>query len=123
MGIRKTEKGIKSLLSSINWVKQLGIVLAVGISLSLIFSQTAYASIDVGTFDQAAYAYYIDPGTVGMILQRLVGVAIAALAMGVVFRRRITYWVKSKFKRSGKSEDEEDTESVLPAETKSESDE
>jgi hypothetical protein len=121
MDVKKAEKCIRSLLSSINRVKQLGIILAVSISLSLIFSQTAYASIDVGTFDRAAYAYYIDPGTVGMLLQGLVGVAVAALAMGVVFRRRITYWVKSKFKRSGKSEDEEDTESVLPAETKSES--
>ena len=104
-----------------NRVKHLGTTLAVIISLFLIFSQTVYASIDVGTFDQVAYAYYIDPGTVGMIIQGLVGVAIAALAMGVVFRRRITYWVKSKFKRSGKSEDEEDNESALPAETKSES--
>ena len=118
MGVKKSEKNIKSLLSSMNRVKQLGITLAVGISLSLIFSQTAYASIDVGTFDQAAYAYYIDPGTFGMLIYGLAGFIIAGLTMVVIFRRRVTDWVKDKFKRSEKRGDEEDIESALPAETK-----
>jgi hypothetical protein len=67
--------------------------------------------------------YYIDAGTAGMIVQGLIGAAIAGMAMGVVFRRRITDWVKSKFKRSGSSRDKEDTEDVLTTETKTESDE
>jgi len=121
MGVKKSEKNIKSLLSSMNRLKHLGITLAVSISLFLVFSQTAYASTNVGTFDRAAYAYYIDAGTAGMIIQGLIGALAAGLAMGVVFRRRITYWFKSKFKRSGKSGGEEDTESALPTETKNES--
>ena len=95
MGINK--KNMKRLLSNMRLVKQLG------------------------TFDQTAYAYYIDAGTAGLIIQGLVGVLVAGLAMGVVFRRRLSYWVKSKFGRSGNSGDEEDTEDALPAETKSES--
>jgi hypothetical protein len=67
--------------------------------------------------------YYIDAGTAGMIVQGLIGAAVAGMAMGVVFRRRITDWVRRKFRRSGSSGDEEDTEDVLATETKTESDE
>ena len=61
-----------------NRLKYLGITLAVVISLFLIFSQTVYASIDVGTFDQAAYAYYIDPGTGSIITQPTFGLSLNA---------------------------------------------
>ena len=67
--------------------------------------------------------YYIDAGTAGMIVQGLIGAAVAGMAMGVVFRRRIADWVRSKFKRSGSSGDEEDTEGAHTTETKTESDE
>jgi len=123
MGFRKTGKNMKSPLSNMKWVKKLGITLAISISLFLVFSQAAYASTNVGTFDRAAYSYYIDAGTAGLIIQGLIGALAAGLAMGVVFRRRITYWFKSKFKRSGNSGDEDNTEGALPAETKSESSE
>jgi len=108
MGVKKVEKNIKSLLSSI--IHPSGVVIS---SLSILPVILA----------ERPDAYYIDPGTVGMIIQGLVGVAIGALAMGVIFRRRVTDWVKYKFKRSGGSGDEEDTESALPTEPKSESDE
>ena len=52
-----------------NQVKHLGITLSVIILLFLIFSQTVYASINVGIPDQGAYAYYIDPGTGSIIIQ------------------------------------------------------
>jgi len=72
---------------------------------------------------QQVNPYYIDAGTAGMIVQGLIGAAVAGMALVVVFRRRITDWVRSKFSRSGSSGDEEDTEGALTKETKTESDE
>ena len=82
-----------------NRVKHIGIILAVVISLFLIFSQTAYASIDVATFDQPAYAYYIDPGTGSLIIQVLIGAVFAGLAMIGVYRMRVKTFLSSLFAR------------------------
>jgi len=95
-----------------NRVKQLGITLAVFISLLLIFSQTVYASIDVGTFDQAACAYYIGPGTITIITQVLVGLLIGGAAMITIYRTRVKYFLLNLFKkRKGDEESEESKES------------
>jgi hypothetical protein len=120
MGDKKAIKTINKGLNSINRVKKYGIALAISILLLLIFSQTAYASLNVDTFDQKIFSYYIDAGTAGMIVQGLIGVAVAGLAMGAVFRRRITFWIKSKLKRSENSGDKEDTDDTLPTEAKDE---
>ena len=108
MGVKKTEKNIKNLLSST--INPSGVVIS---SLSILPVILA----------KRPDSYYIDAGTAGMIVQGLIGLAVAGLAMGAVFRRRIIDWVKSKLQRSGSSGDEEDTEGVLPTEPKSESDE
>ena len=99
-----------------NRVKQLGITLAVIISLSLVFSQTAYASIDVGTFDQAAYAYYIDPGTGSIIIQVLIGALVGGLALIGVYRVRVKNFLTNLFtgrrqnKEIGESKEGEESE-------------
>jgi hypothetical protein len=80
-------------------VKHLVITVAVIISLFLIFSQTAYASIDVDTFDQAAYAYYIDPGTGSIIIQILIGSVVGGLAMIGVYRVRVKNFLRNLFKK------------------------
>jgi len=80
-------------------VKRLGITLAVIISLFLIFSQTVYASTDVGTFDQAAYAYYIDPGTGSIIIQVLIGSVVGGLAMIGIYRTRVKNFLRNLFKK------------------------
>ena len=96
-----------------NRVKHIGIILAVVISLCLIFSQTAYASVDAGTFDQAAYAYYIDPGTGSIIIQVLIGAVFAGLAMIGVYRMRVKTFLSNLFagrrhdKEVGESEEED----------------
>ena len=82
-----------------NRVKHIGIILGIAVSLFLILSQTAYASIDVGTFDQPAYAYYIDPGTGSLIIQVLIGAAFAGLAMIGVYRMRVKTFLSSLFAR------------------------
>lgn len=108
MRIEKSGKNVESLLSDI--VHPHGGVL---------YSLFILPAILMQQLDP----YYIDAGTAGMIVQGLIGAAIAGMAMGVVFRRRITGWVRSKFRRSGSSGDEEDTEDALTTETKTESDE
>jgi hypothetical protein len=106
MGAKKTEKSVKSLLSSV-----------MGPSRGVMYSLFILPAILARWLDP----YYIDAGTAGMIVQGLIGLAVAGLAMGAVFRRRIVDWVKYRFKRSGGSEDEEDIESALPTEKKNES--
>ena len=86
-------------------VKHLGITLAVIILLFLVFSQTVYASIDVGTFDQVAYAYYIDPGTGSIIIQVLIGAVVGGLAIIGVYRVRVRNFLRNLFKRR-KSDEE-----------------
>lgn len=99
-----------------NRVKHPGITLAVVISLFLIFSQTAYATIDVGTFDQAARAHYIDPGTGSIIIQVLIGTVFAGLAMIGVYRMRVKTFLSNLFARRrhekevGESEESEESE-------------
>jgi len=90
-----------------NRVKHLGITLAAIISLFLIFSQTVYASIDVGTFDQAAYAYYIDPGTGSIIIQVLIGALVGGLAIIGVYRMRVKNFLLNLFKRRKGDEESE----------------
>jgi len=96
-----------------NRVKHIGIILAIAVSLFLILSQTAYASIDVGTFDQPAYAYYIDPGTGSIIIQVLIGALVAGAAMMGVYRMRVKTFLGNLFTRrreDRESEEGEDTE-------------
>ena len=91
-----------------NRVKHLGIIFAVVISLSLIFSQTVYASIDAGTFDQAAYAYYIDPGTGSIIIQVLIGALVGGMALIGVYRTRVKNFLTHLF--TGRRQDKESDE-------------
>ena len=93
-----------------NRIKYLGITLAVVISLFLIFSQTIYASIDVGTFDQAARAYYIGPGTITIISQVLIGLLIGGAAMMTLYRTRVKDFLTSIFTRRRQDEESEESE-------------
>jgi len=88
-------------------VKYLGITLAVIISLFLIFSQMVYASINVGTFDQTAYAYYIDLGTDSLFIQVLIGSVVAGLAMIGVYRMRVKNFLRNLFKKRRSHEESE----------------
>jgi len=91
-----------------NRVKNLGITLAVIISLFfIIFSQTVYASIDVGIFDQAAYAYYIDPGTGSIAIQLLIGAVVGGLALIGVYRMRVKNFLHNLFKKRKGDEESE----------------
>jgi len=92
-----------------NRLKRLGITLAAVISLFLIFSQTVYASIDAGTFDQAAYAYYIDPGTGSIIIQVLIGALVGGMALIGVYRMRVKNFLTKLF--TGRRQDKESDES------------
>ncbi len=90
-----------------NRVKHLGITLAVVISLFLIFSQTVYASIDVSTFDQTAYSYYIDAGTGSIIIQLLIGSFVGVLAIIGVYRMRVKNFLHNLFKKRKGDEESE----------------
>ena len=90
-----------------NRVKRLGITLVVIILLFLIFSQTVYASIDVGTFDQAAYAYYIDPGTGSIVIQVLIGALVGGVALIGVYRIRVKNFLLNLFKKRKGNEESE----------------
>jgi hypothetical protein len=90
-----------------NRVKHLGIILAVVISLFLIFSQTAYASIDASTSGQAAYPYYIDAGTGSIIIQFLIGSFVGLLAIIGVYRVRVKNFLRNLFKKQKGGEEKE----------------
>ena len=93
-----------------NKVKHLGITLAVVISLFLIFSQTVYASIDVGTFDQAARAYYIGPGTITIITQVVIGLLIGGAALIGIYRTRVKTFLSNLFTRRRHDKESGETE-------------
>jgi hypothetical protein len=93
-----------------NRLKHLGIILAVVISLFLIFSQTVYASINAGTFDQAAYAYYIGPGTLTIITQVVVGLVIGGAAMVGIYRTKVKNFFTNLFTRRRHDEENEENE-------------
>jgi hypothetical protein len=82
-----------------NRLKHLGITIAVVILLFLIFSQAVYASVDVGKFDQSAYAYYMDPGTGSIIIQVLVGAIVGGLGLIGVYRVRVKNFLTNLFTR------------------------
>lgn len=82
-----------------NRVKHIGITSAIIVFLFLIFSQTVYASIDVGTLDQVAYPYYIDPGTGSIIIQVLIGGFIGGIALIGVYRIRVRNFFSNLFKK------------------------
>ena len=70
-------------------VKHIGIAIAVIVFIFVIFSQTVYASTDIGTFDWNTCSYYIDAGTGSIIIQVLIGAAVAGVAMIGVYRMRV----------------------------------
>jgi hypothetical protein len=90
-----------------NRVKHLGIILAIVISLFLIFSQTAYASVDAGTSGQAAHAYYIDAGTGSIIIQFLIGGFVGVAAIAGVYRTRVKNFFRNLFKKRKGDEESE----------------
>ena len=97
-----------------NRLKHLGVTLAVVISLFLIFSQTAYASIEAGTLVQTTHSYYLGVGTIRMLVQILAGVGIGMLAIVFsVYRIRVKIFFSNLFtgRRHGKeSEESEESE-------------
>jgi len=93
-----------------NRVKHLGITLAVVISLFLIFSQTVYASIDVGTSDQAVRAYYIGPGTITILTQVLIGFLIGGAAMIGIYRTRVKDFLTTLFTRRRHDKESKESE-------------
>jgi hypothetical protein len=88
-----------------NRLKYLGIILALSVLFLLIFSQTVYASVDAGTFDQAAYAYYIDPGTGSIIIQVLIGAVVGGMALIGVYRVRVKNFFTNLFSRHRQDND------------------
>lgn len=90
-----------------NRVKHIGITIAVIIFLFLIFAQTVYAAIDVGTFDRNSYAYYIDPGTGSIIIQVLIGAVVGGLALIGVYRMRVKNFLLNLFKKRKGNEESE----------------
>jgi len=95
-----------------NRVKHIGITIAAIIFLFLIFSQTVYASIDIGTFDWNSYAYYIDAGTGSIIIQVLIGSFVGGLALIGVYRTRVKNFLTNLFTwRRQDKESEENKES------------
>jgi len=90
-----------------NRVKHLGIILAVVISLYLIFSQAVYASTVVGTSGQAAYSYYIDAGTGSIIIQFLIGSLVGIVALAGVYRMRVKNFLHNLFKKQKGGEEKE----------------
>ena len=98
-----------------NRLKHLGVTLAVVISLFLIFSQTVYASIDAGTFDQAARAYYIGPGTITIITQVVMALLIGGVAMMGIYRTRVKTFLSNLF--TGRRHDKESKETEETEET------
>lgn len=91
-----------------NRVRHSGIILLVIVSLFLIFSQTVYASVDAGTFDQTTRAYYIDPGTGSIIIQVLIGAFIGGIALIGVYRMRVKNFLANLF--TGRRQDKESDE-------------
>ena len=95
-----------------NRVKHLGITLAVIISLFLIFSQTVYASINLGVSTQGAYTYYIDPGTGSIVIQVLIGAVVAGAGLFAVYRTRVkNFFANLSAKQKQNSESDENRES------------
>ena len=81
-----------------NRVKHIGIIMSVVVLLFLIFSQTAYASIEAGTLVQVTRSYYLAVGTIRMLVQVLAGVGIGALAIVFsVYRIRIKMFFSNLF--------------------------
>ncbi|OGN96593.1 MAG: hypothetical protein A2Z77_01105 [Chloroflexi bacterium RBG_13_51_36] len=90
-----------------NRAKYPGIVLAMVFSLFLVFSQTVYASIDVGASEQAACAYYIDAGTGSIIIQVLIGAFVGGAALIGVYRTRVKNFLRNLFKKRKSGEESE----------------
>lgn len=90
-----------------NRVKHIGIILGVVILLFLIFSQVAYASVDANAFDQAAYVYYIDPGTGSIVIQVLIGALVGGVAIIGVYRIRVKNFLLNLFKKRKGNEESE----------------
>lgn len=93
--------------TGMNGLRRPGVILAVVVSFFLIFSRTAGASTDVGTFAQSAYAYYIDPGTGSIIIQVLIGSIIGGLAIIGVYRMRVKIFLHNLFKKRKGDEESE----------------
>jgi uncharacterized membrane protein len=93
-----------------NRLKYLGITLALSFSLFLISSQTVYASIDAGTFDRAANAYYIGPGTVYIVIQVVIGLLIGGAAMMGIYRTRVKTFFTNLFTRRRHDEESKESE-------------
>ena len=91
-------------------LKHLGMVLVLIISLFLIFSQVAYASIDAGTSNQATYTYYIGPGLGNLIAQILIGLAIGGAAMAGIYRVRVINFLTNLLTRRRHGEESEESE-------------
>jgi hypothetical protein len=86
-------------------VKHLGITVFIFISLFLIFSETAWASTGVRTFDHTAYAYYIDAGTGSIIIQVLIGSFVGGIALIGIYRTRVKDFLTNLF--TGRRQDKE----------------
>ena len=96
--------------NGMNGLRRPGVILAVVVWFFLIFSRTAGASTDVGTFDQAARAYYIGPGTITIIMQVLVGLLVGGAAMLTIYRTRVKYFLTNLFTRRKQDEESEESE-------------
>ena len=80
-----------------NRLKHSIFILAIIVSLFLIFSQTVYATIDTDTLDQAARAYYIGPGTLTLISQVLIGLLVGGAAILGIYRVRVKNFLTNIF--------------------------
>lgn len=80
-----------------NRAKSLGVTLIVVVLFFLIFSEAAYASVDVARFDQAAYVYYIGPGTLTLIWQLLLGLVVGGVTVITIYRVRVKTFLNKLF--------------------------
>lgn len=82
--------------------------------LSLIFSQTAYASINAGTVVPPTHSYYLGVGTIRMLVQVLAGAGIGVLALVFgVYRVRVKLFFSNLFngrRHANASQESEESE-------------
>jgi len=80
------------------------------VSFFLVSSQTAFAATSAGTPDSPVRAFYIGPGTLTIIWQVLIGLAIGGVAMMGIYRVRVKMFLADLRTRLGRNRDGETRE-------------
>ena len=80
------------------------------VSFFLVSSQTAFAATTGGTPDSPVSAFYIGPGTLTLIWQVILGLAIGGVAMMGIYRVRVKMFFADLSTRLGRNRDAETRE-------------